>query len=124
MPYDEKLADRVRKLIGDDPGYVEKRMFRGLAMMLDGNMAVCVNPTGLLVRIDPATQEQVLTEPGTRLFVMGQRADEGLGRGRHGGPRHGGRPAPVGQARRRLRPGPAQQVMAPGRGTMPVWTAG
>ena len=77
MPYDEKLADRVRKLIGDDPGYVEKRMFRGLAMMLDGNMAVCVNPTGLLVRIDPATQEQVLTEPGTRLFVMGERAMKG-----------------------------------------------
>jgi TfoX/Sxy family transcriptional regulator of competence genes len=77
MPYDETLADRVRKLIGDDPGYVEKRMFRGLAMMLDGNMAVCVNPTGLLVRIDPATQERVLSEPGVRRFVMGERPMKG-----------------------------------------------
>ena len=77
MPYDESLAARVRKLIGDDPGYVEKRMFRGLAMMLDGNMAVCVNPGGLLVRIDPATQDAVLTEPGVRLFVMGQRPMKG-----------------------------------------------
>lgn len=31
MAYDQKLADRTRRLIGDDPELTEKKMFGGLA---------------------------------------------------------------------------------------------
>jgi hypothetical protein len=51
MAYDEGLATRVRDLIGDETGLVEKKMFGGLAMMLDGDMATGVH--GWLL-VDPA----------------------------------------------------------------------
>src|SRR4051812_8395911 len=54
MAYDEALADKVRKLIADEPGRTEKRMFGGLAMLLNGNMAVSVRGKGgLMIRVDP-----------------------------------------------------------------------
>ncbi|MBO3746083.1 TfoX/Sxy family protein [Streptosporangiaceae bacterium NEAU-GS5] len=68
MAYDEGLATRLRDLIGAEPGLTEKRMFRGLSMLLDGNMAVSVSGDELLVRIDPADQERLLAEPGAHVF--------------------------------------------------------
>ena len=71
MAYDEDLANRVRALVGGEPGLDEKRMFGGLAMMLNGNMAVVIRGKGgLMVRVDPATSEQLLTEPGAQPMEM------------------------------------------------------
>ena len=39
MAYDEELADRVRVLLADEEGLTERKMFGGLAFMIDGNMA-------------------------------------------------------------------------------------
>ncbi|MBX6356750.1 MAG: TfoX/Sxy family protein [Micromonosporaceae bacterium] len=65
MAYDEGLADRVRELTAAMPGYTEKRMFGGLAMLLDGNMAVVVRGSGgLMVRVDPAEFERLAAKPG------------------------------------------------------------
>jgi TfoX/Sxy family transcriptional regulator of competence genes len=65
MGYDEDLANRVRELIAAEPGYSEKRMFGGLAMLLAGNMAVVVRGRGgLMVRVDPAESERLRAEPG------------------------------------------------------------
>jgi hypothetical protein len=33
VPYDEDLADRIRRLIGETPEVTEKRMFGGLAFL-------------------------------------------------------------------------------------------
>jgi len=38
VAYDERLAARVRDLLASDPGLSERKMFGGLAFMLDGNM--------------------------------------------------------------------------------------
>ena len=40
MAYAEGLAPRVRDLLDEQPGLVEKQMFGGLAFLLDGNMPV------------------------------------------------------------------------------------
>jgi TfoX/Sxy family transcriptional regulator of competence genes len=78
MAYDEDLADRVRELVGREPGLAEKRMFGGLAMMVDGNMAVVVRGAGgLMVRVDPAESEQLQTTPGVQATVMRGRAMRG-----------------------------------------------
>ena len=48
----EDLADRIRAEIGDDPNITEKRMFGGVAFMLNGNMLVGpLKGGGLLVRV-------------------------------------------------------------------------
>jgi TfoX/Sxy family transcriptional regulator of competence genes len=59
--YDEDLAERVRKLIGNDPGLSEKKMFGGLAFLMGGNMAVGVSGQGgLLVRVDPEESDELV----------------------------------------------------------------
>ena len=40
MAYDEDLADRIRELLGGDRDVTEKRMFGGLAFLIDGKMSV------------------------------------------------------------------------------------
>jgi hypothetical protein len=65
VAFDEELAARVLELVGHERGLTEKRMFGGLAMLLDGNMAVVVRGKGgLMVRVDPADYETALTERG------------------------------------------------------------
>ena len=39
MAFNEKLADQVRKLLGDASGLAEKKMFGGLAFLINGNMS-------------------------------------------------------------------------------------
>ncbi|MFI5836805.1 TfoX/Sxy family protein [Micromonospora sp. NPDC051300] len=71
MAYDEDLADRVRELVGREPGVDERRMFGGLAMMLRGNMAVVIRGAGgLMVRVDPGESAVALAEPGAEATVM------------------------------------------------------
>lgn len=55
MAYDEQLAERVRHLLADEPGISERRMFGGLAFLVDGRMALAAAGDGLMVRVDPAT---------------------------------------------------------------------
>jgi hypothetical protein len=55
MAYDEALADRIRAVIPDETGSTEKRMFDGLAFLVNGNLAVSASSRGgLLLRVDPA----------------------------------------------------------------------
>jgi TfoX/Sxy family transcriptional regulator of competence genes len=56
MAYDEELAARVRELVAEHGVAEEKRMFGGLAFMLDGHMAVCVSGKGGLL-LDVGEQE-------------------------------------------------------------------
>ena len=53
MAYDEKLADRVRGILSSDPGLSERKMFGGLAFMLDGNMCCGVVGAELILRLGP-----------------------------------------------------------------------
>src|SRR5687768_4491493 len=71
MAYDEELAGRVRELMAAETGLTETKMFGGLGMMLGGNMAVAVRGQGgLLVRVDPASSDDLLQEPGAALMEM------------------------------------------------------
>ena len=55
MAYDEELAARIRELVALEPGLSEKKMFGGLAFLINGHMAVAASGHGgLLVRVDPA----------------------------------------------------------------------
>ncbi len=78
MAYDEKLADRIRHLMGGEPGLTEKEMFGGLAFLINGNMSVAASGQGgLLVRCDPTQTDSLLDEPGAEPMVMRGRAMDG-----------------------------------------------
>ena len=69
MAYDEGLAERVRAIVGERPGVVERKMFGGLGWMLNGNMACGVMSTGgLIVRLAPEDVEDALAEPHVGTF--------------------------------------------------------
>jgi len=78
MAYDEQLAQRTRELVGDEPGLTEKKMFGGLAFLINGNMSVAASGQGgLLVRCAPEEADSFLEEPGAEPMVMRGRAMEG-----------------------------------------------
>ncbi len=78
MAYDEDLANRIRELVLIEEGISEKRMFGGLAFLIDGNMSVSVSGQGgLLLRVDPAETDALLQKPHARPFEMRGRAMQG-----------------------------------------------
>ena len=78
MAYDEDLANRVRELVGEQPGLTEKRMFGGLAFLIGGNMSVSVSGHGgLLLRVDPEQTESLVAKPHAQPFVTRGRAMDG-----------------------------------------------
>jgi TfoX/Sxy family transcriptional regulator of competence genes len=66
MAYDETLAARVREVVRDKRGVTERKMFGGLAFMLQGNMFVGVLEQSLMARVGPADYERALGSPGVR----------------------------------------------------------
>ena len=71
MPYDEKLAERIRDLIGGDADLTEKKMFGGLAFLVGGKMAVAASGEGgILVRVDPADAERLVSTTSARPMEM------------------------------------------------------
>ena len=78
MAYDEDLADRIRDSIPDHDGVTERKMFGGHAFLLNGNMAVAASgQDGLMVRVDPAETDSLVTEDGVDRFEMRGRALNG-----------------------------------------------
>ena len=77
MAFDEQLAESIRSLLGRKAGLVEKKMFGGLAFLINGNMSVGVHGKELIVRIDPKTTEAALQEPGARIFDITGRPMKG-----------------------------------------------
>ena len=77
MAYDEGLATRVREVLGDRPGLVEKQLFGGLAFLLGGNMACGVRGEDLIVRVAADAAEAALGEPGARPFDLSGRPMKG-----------------------------------------------
>jgi TfoX/Sxy family transcriptional regulator of competence genes len=51
VAYDETLADRVRDVLAGEPGLSERKMFGGLAFMLDGHMCCGVVGDRLMLRL-------------------------------------------------------------------------
>jgi TfoX/Sxy family transcriptional regulator of competence genes len=78
MAYDEELANRLREVLQNEAGLTEKRMFGGLAFLINGHMAVAASSKGgLLLRIDPAKTESLVSQPHVGPFEMRGREMDG-----------------------------------------------
>ena len=78
MAYDEKLAARIRELIGSEPNLSEQKMFGGLAFLIGGNMAVAASGQGgILVRVDPAQSERLVATTSASPMEMRGREMQG-----------------------------------------------
>lgn len=78
MAYDEDLACRIREILGLERGVEEKRMFGGLAFLIDGNMCVAVSGQGgLLVRVPPEDTDELARRTHVGPMVMAGRETRG-----------------------------------------------
>ena len=78
MAYDEDLANRLRELLATEHGVDEKRMFGGLAFLIDGNMAVAASGRGgLMVRVPPEKTAALLTREHAEPMIMAGRETRG-----------------------------------------------
>jgi len=78
MAYDEDLAYRIRELVAAEHGVEEKRMFGGLAFLINGNMSVAVSARGgLMVRVPPDETEKLLAREHVEPMVMAGRESRG-----------------------------------------------
>jgi TfoX/Sxy family transcriptional regulator of competence genes len=78
VAYDKELANRIRELVGGEPGLSEKKMFGGLAFMIHGNMAVAASSQGgVLVRVDPAESETLAASTTAHPMEMRGREMQG-----------------------------------------------
>ncbi|MBI4197725.1 MAG: TfoX/Sxy family protein [Chloroflexi bacterium] len=66
MPYSEALADRIRIVLAQRQGVTERKMFGGIAFMVDGKMAVGVQKDDLMLRVSVEEFEQALARPYVR----------------------------------------------------------
>lgn len=74
MSYDEDLADRIRQLLADEEQVSERKMFGGLAFLVNGSMAIAASGQGgILVRSDPRKPVPAGAEPA----IMRDRPIEG-----------------------------------------------
>ena len=65
MPYNEKLADRIREIIAATHKDVEeKKMFAGLCFMVNDRMCVGVHEDRIMVRLDPALFDKLIEKEG------------------------------------------------------------
>ena len=77
MAYDEKLAGRVRKVLAKRKAIAEKKVFGGVAFLLNGNMCCGLHGQELIVRLNPEETDQALAKPHTRIFDMTGRPMKG-----------------------------------------------
>jgi TfoX/Sxy family transcriptional regulator of competence genes len=77
MAYDEELATRVREAVAERVECTEKKMFGGLAFMINTHMACGLMSQGLMVRVGSAGYQAALEQGGGELR-MGERTMGGM----------------------------------------------
>jgi len=71
MAYDLLLAERIRGLIKNQPGLTEKKMFGGLAFLINGNMTISASGHGgVMLRVDPNGSEALISSSHARVVEM------------------------------------------------------
>jgi TfoX/Sxy family transcriptional regulator of competence genes len=66
MSYDEKTADRVRRILSRRTDVAERKMFGGLCFMVNGGMCCGLTSTALMVRVGPDRYDEALGQPHAR----------------------------------------------------------
>lgn len=79
MAYNTQLADRVREYLLQFPKLKieEKKMFGGLAFLVNGKMCVNISGKNLMCRFDPIQSEELAEKIGFLPMIMKQKEYKG-----------------------------------------------
>jgi TfoX/Sxy family transcriptional regulator of competence genes len=70
MAFNPQLTERVRQVLGHVDQIEEKKMFRGIAFMVNGKMCVTVGDKHIMCRIDPSIHQKVILHKGVSTVKM------------------------------------------------------
>jgi TfoX/Sxy family transcriptional regulator of competence genes len=70
MAYDEKLADKIRLALAHVKKVEEKKMFGGIAFMVNGKMCLGVDKEDIMLRCTPEANSDLLIRKGVRPFDL------------------------------------------------------
>ncbi|MDY7395464.1 TfoX/Sxy family protein [Aureibaculum sp. 2210JD6-5] len=72
MPYNTNLADKIRAYLVNFPNLAieEKKMFGGLAFLVNGKMCVNVSKDRIMCRFDPNLEEEIAEKTGYEPMIM------------------------------------------------------
>lgn len=81
MSINEFTAERIRRALSSEPDVYERRMFGGLAFMVNGKMCICVgggkDEDLIMVRVGPRAYAEALRRTGAMPTIMKGRAIKG-----------------------------------------------
>lgn len=80
MAYNEKITERIRKELAQVPNVEEKKMFGGIAFMVNNKMCVCVgghDADTVMVRVGPEAYQDALKRKGAMPTIMNDRKIKG-----------------------------------------------
>ncbi len=77
MAYSEILANKIRQTLAHLPIVEEKKMFGGIAFMVDGKMCLTASADRMMCRIDPNIHEEAIKRKGCRTVIMKGREYKG-----------------------------------------------
>ena len=72
MAFDVELADRVREAVAERTDFVEKKMFGGLAFMVNTHMACGLVGSDLMVRVGAANHQEALADGAREMDFTGR----------------------------------------------------
>jgi len=78
MAYDEKVAERVRRILSRRRGVVERKMMGALAFLVNGSLCCSVSRDTLLVRVGAEGRERALAHPHVKPMKLGGRTMSGF----------------------------------------------
>jgi TfoX/Sxy family transcriptional regulator of competence genes len=78
MAFDEKLGARIRSALASRTDVVEKRMFGGLAFMVNGRMCCGIVKDDLMLRVGPSRLQEMLAKPHARVMDFTGRPSNGM----------------------------------------------
>lgn len=70
MAYNEKLAEKIRVALKGTKNVVEKKMFGGLAFMIDDKMCVGVDKENIMLRCEKDETDELLKKKGAKEFDL------------------------------------------------------
>jgi TfoX/Sxy family transcriptional regulator of competence genes len=70
MAFNEKIADRIRIALDGTKNLVEKKMFGGIAFMVNDKMCLGVDKDDIMLRCEPEMTEELLSKQGVRPFDL------------------------------------------------------
>ena len=70
MAYNENLADKIRLALAHVKKVEEKKMFGGIAFMVNGKMCFGVDKEDIMLRCTPEASDDLLPKKGVKVFDL------------------------------------------------------